>query len=168
LANLNQPTTSLDSTFSPDQTVTVVDPRHALCGRTLPLLGITQKSYLGRCCVVLIRTNVERHVPVSATDLEFNPNDLSPIPLSIASIRQLVHVFLRVTCASQGEEAHGAQSDLIHSANSTRVADPVDPSLPGVDQPEPQPPTPLTADHRSGLPGTVGTGRVCPGEGGIS
>jgi hypothetical protein len=54
---------------------------------------------------------VERHVPVSATDLEFNPNELSPIALSMASIRQLVHVFNQVTRASQGEEADGSQSN---------------------------------------------------------
>ena len=80
-------------TFVPEQTVTIVDPRHPLCGRTLPLVGITQRPYIGRCCVVWLHPQVERNVPVDATDLEFDPNQLSPVPLSIASIRKLLHDF---------------------------------------------------------------------------
>ena len=110
-ANLNQFTTPIGATFAPEQTVTVVDPRHPLCGRTLPLVGITQKPYLGRCCVVWIHPHVERHVPVSATDLEFDPNQLSPLPLSIASVRQLLHVFHQVWRASQGAEADGIPTE---------------------------------------------------------
>jgi hypothetical protein len=93
--------------------VTIVDPRHPLCGRTLPLVGITQKAYLGRCCVVWIREDVERHVPVTATDLEFNPNTVSPIPLAIDAVRQLVHIFEQIVCASKGEEVDGSQSNAV-------------------------------------------------------
>jgi DNA invertase Pin-like site-specific DNA recombinase len=74
-------------------------------------LGITQKPYLGRCCVVWIHPYVERHVPVSATNLEFDPNALSPIPLSIASVRQLPHVFTHVMRSSIGGEVDGPQTD---------------------------------------------------------
>ncbi|MEM9806852.1 MAG: hypothetical protein AAF959_16400, partial [Cyanobacteria bacterium P01_D01_bin.56] len=48
LANPNQSNTPISQRFSSEQTVTVTDPRHPLCGRTLLLVGITNKPYLGR------------------------------------------------------------------------------------------------------------------------
>jgi hypothetical protein len=89
-------------------------------------VGITQKAYLGRCCVVWIRPQVERHVPVSATDLEFDPNQLSPLPLSIASVRQLLHVFHQVWRASQGAEADENPTEC------ARIITNADPCAPGM------------------------------------
>ena len=106
-ANLNQQTTSIGSRLSPDQTVTVIDPRHPLCGRTLPLIGITNKPYLGRCCVVWLHPEVERLVPVSATDLGFDPDSLSSIPLSIEAVKQLLHVFEVINHASRETHSDG-------------------------------------------------------------
>jgi len=40
-ANPNQITTPVGHRFSSDQTITVLDPRHPLCGQTLPLVAIT-------------------------------------------------------------------------------------------------------------------------------
>jgi hypothetical protein len=117
------------------------------------MVGITQKPYLGRCCVVWIRQHVERHVPVSATDLEFDPNELSPIPLSVASIRQLLHVFDQVTRASEGEEANGnqARASVIVTGPHTLGGD--DPALAGVDPLGEGSATPSVADDRACLPG---------------
>src|SRR5258707_14100223 len=119
-ANLNQPTPPLGRTFPAEhsggvtQAVTIVDPRHPLCGRTLPLVGITTKQYLGRCCVVWLRPSVERHIPVTATDLEFDPNTLSPLPLCLAARQDLLRVFAQVTqvsAAGRGEGSHEWATD---------------------------------------------------------
>jgi hypothetical protein len=135
-------------TFTPEQFVTIVDPRHPLCGRTLPLVGITQKPYLGRCCVVWIRRDVERHVPVSATDLEFDPDQLSPLPLSIASVRQWLHVFDQVGRANQGAEADGTSTEragtLTHADRCAAIVGQLDPGVP----------PPLAADPGPDLSGT--------------
>ena len=88
LANPNQVTTPIGHRFSPDQTITVLDPRHPLCGRTLPLVALTHHAQLGRCCVVWLRAHVERLIPVQATNWAFDPTDLSPSPLSLAAIEQ--------------------------------------------------------------------------------
>ena len=157
-ANLNQHNTPIGTTFTPDQTVTVVDPRHPLCGRTLPLVGIAQKPYLGRCCVVWIRPTVERHVPVSATDLEFDPNELSPIPLSTASVRQLLHVFAQVSRASKGGEADGTQPGSTVVGPARRTAAQPDCASPSVDQLEPEPTELTAADRGAHLPGSTTTG----------
>jgi len=106
---LSQNNTPIGRRLSPEQTVTVTDPRHPLCGRTLPLIGIANKPYLGRCCVVWIHPEVERYVPVSATDLEFHPNQVSPTPLSVASIEHLLRVFEQIQLDSEGD-AHDAVS----------------------------------------------------------
>src|SRR5262249_10632721 len=76
--NPNQITTPIGHRFSSDQTITVLDPRHPLCGQTLPLVAITYHTQLGRCCVVWLRPHVERLVPVQATNLAFDPTDMSP------------------------------------------------------------------------------------------
>src|SRR6266446_48373 len=80
VADPNQITTPVGHRFSSDQTITVLDPRHPLCGQTLPLVAITHHTQLGRCCVVWLRPHVERLVPVQATTLEFDPNDMRGYP----------------------------------------------------------------------------------------
>src|SRR6266581_9430942 len=88
--SVNQP---IGHRFSPDQTITVLDPRHPLCGRTLPLVALTHHAQLGHCCVVWLRPHVERLIPVHATNLAFDPTDMSPSPLSLAAVEQLLRVF---------------------------------------------------------------------------
>src|SRR4029453_16070623 len=91
--NPNQITTPIGHRFSSDQTITVLDPRHPLCGQTLPLVAITHHTQLGRCCVVWLRPHVERLIPVQATNWAFDPTDISPSPLSLAAVEQLLRVF---------------------------------------------------------------------------
>ena len=84
-ANLNQETTPLGQSVSPEQTITVLDPRHPLCGQTFPLVAMTYDARFGRCCVVWLRPYEERLIPLQATHLAFDPNDiassLSRLPL---------------------------------------------------------------------------------------
>src|SRR5215467_6323901 len=101
-ANSNQITTPIGHRFSPDQTITVHDPRHPMYGRTFPLVDITHHSQLGRCCVVWLQLYVERFIPVQATNLAFDLNDISPSPLSIAAVEQLLRVFQDIQRAHQG------------------------------------------------------------------
>jgi hypothetical protein len=101
-ANPNQVTTPIGHRSSADQTVTVLDPRHPMHGRTFPLVAITHHSQLGRCCVVWLQPHVERFIPVQATNLAFDPNAISPSPLSIAAVEHLLRVFQDIQHAHQG------------------------------------------------------------------
>ncbi len=101
---------------APEETVTVVDPRHPLFGRTLPCVGIANSSHRGRCCIVWIRPTVERHVPVSATNLEFNPKIHFPLPISVESLQQFLQEFLLVTGGWKGDPSD--DSTLTHSSGS--------------------------------------------------
>src|SRR4029453_6388567 len=92
-ADPNQVTTPIGHRFSVDQTITVLDPRHPLCGRPLPLVAITHHSQLSRCCVVGPRCHVERFIPVQATNLECDPRAISLSPLSLAAVEPLLGVF---------------------------------------------------------------------------
>ncbi|NER84330.1 MAG: hypothetical protein F6K42_33305 [Leptolyngbya sp. SIO1D8] len=112
----NQDNTPISRQLSPGQTVTVVDPRHPLCGRTLPLIDITQKPYLGRCCVVWLYPEVERYVPVDATDLEFDPRQIHPTPLSIAAVESLLRVFEQIQSSQQGRAADVCAPDSSEAA----------------------------------------------------
>src|SRR5262249_43553093 len=85
-ANPNQITTPIGHRFSPEQTITVLDPRHHLYGQTLPLVALTHHTQLGRCCVVWLQPHGERLVPVRATTLAFLPPHLNPSPFSIPAL----------------------------------------------------------------------------------
>src|ERR1700704_5319612 len=50
---------------------------------------MARHAALGPCCVVWLRHQVERLVPVRATNLDFDPNDISPSPLSLPAVEQL-------------------------------------------------------------------------------
>ena len=94
-AKPNQQTTPLEVTLSPEDTVTVVDPRHPLFGQTLSLIGITNKQYLGRCCIVWLRAGMEQLVPLAATDRSPDPLVVYSLPLNLPSVRQLLATYER-------------------------------------------------------------------------
>lgn len=94
----------------PEETVTVVDPCHPLSGRTLPCLGIANSSRRGCCCIVWIRPTIERHVPVTATNLEYDPTTLYPLPISVDSLRQFLQDYLLVIGSRSGEPANDAKT----------------------------------------------------------
>ena len=119
----NQVTTPIGHRFSPDQTITVLDPRHPLCRRTLPLVVITHHSQLGRCCVVWLRPHVGRFIPIQATNLEFDPNDISPSPLSLAAVEQLLRVFQDIQHAHQGVSRDASPSRPSRTASQARRPD---------------------------------------------
>ena len=47
---------------------------------------------------------MERVVPVSATDLQFNPNDIYPTPLSLVAVEQLLQVYQQIVRERQGDD----------------------------------------------------------------
>src|SRR5215470_8845239 len=100
--NPNRVTTSIGHSVAPEQTITILDPRHPLCGRTLPLVTMMTHAQLGRCCVVRLGPNVERCVPVHATNLAFDPTTISPTPLSLRAVEQLLRVIHDIHHATQG------------------------------------------------------------------
>jgi hypothetical protein len=121
--NLNHVTTPIGHGLSPEPTITVIDPRHPLCGRTLPLVGMTHHAKLGHCCVVWLRPHVERRVPISATNLAFDPNDISPSPLSLAAVEQLLRVFHDIQHASQGVSRDASSTRSSRAAARVRRPD---------------------------------------------
>jgi len=96
LLKSNQENTYLGSTVSAVESVTIIDPRHPLFGRTLPLVHITNKQYQGRCCVVLLQEGIERIVPLKATDHSSEPIQEFPLPIDLSSVKQLYEVFRRI------------------------------------------------------------------------
>jgi len=122
-ADPNQVTTPIGHRFSVDQTITVLDPRHPLCGRTLPLVAITHHSQLGRCCVVWLRPHVERFIPVQATNLEFDPRAISLSPLSLAAVEQLLGVFQDIQHANQGVSRDASPPRPSRTASQARRPD---------------------------------------------
>ena len=153
LGNLDQLTTSIDLIVSPKETISVVDPRHPLFGRTFPCVGISNSCHRGRCCIVWIRPTVERHVPVTATDLEYDPSTLYPLPISLESLQQLLQEFLLVADARNGDPAH-ADTPIACRASTTRGGQATDdPPHRGLDNAHSPPTTRRSSNARHHVPG---------------
>jgi len=71
---------------------------------------MTYHADLGHCCVVWLRPQVERLVPVGATNLAFDPNAISPTPLSVDAVEQLLRVVHDIQHASQGVSSDASPS----------------------------------------------------------
>jgi hypothetical protein len=63
---------------------------------------MTSHAQLGRCCVVRLQPHVERWIPVQATNLAFDPTTISPTPLSLSAVEQLLRVIHVIHHATQG------------------------------------------------------------------
>lgn len=88
-------------------TVEALDPTHPLYGKTLPLVGVTNKQVLGRVAIVWINPGVERMVPLYATSLADAPmTPPSPCRLSVASVERLLAVLASFP-ETGPEEDHG-------------------------------------------------------------
>jgi hypothetical protein len=90
-----QRTTPLATTFSAEETISVIDPRHPLYGQTLRLIQFTKCAYHGQSCVVWLGNGAERLVPLAATDRSPQPLTISPLPLSLTSAESLVRAYAR-------------------------------------------------------------------------
>ncbi len=133
LEKLDQLTTPIELIMpAPEETVTVVDPRHPLFGRTLPCVGIANSSHRGRCCIMWIRPTVERHVPVSATNLEYHPQTHFPLPISVGSLRQFLQEYLLVTGGWKGDPSDDS-TETASSDSTARSASASDPAHDSVD-----------------------------------
>ncbi len=110
----------------PIGTVKVVDVAHPLYGLTLPLIGITNKQYVGKACVVWIQPGLERIIPFTATNLAEVSPDHPPCRLSVAAIQR----FLKV----------------VASIPQLQPEDADDPHPPNTTTPAPGPARPSTAD----------------------
>jgi hypothetical protein len=118
---------------APEETITVVDPRHPLFGRTLPCIGIDNSCHRGRCCIVWIRPTVERHVPVTATNLEYDPTSLYPLPISVESLRQFLQEFPLAFGGKKGESTNDAETTFSPSSPTGGPSPRSDSAQPGVD-----------------------------------
>lgn len=91
--------------------VTVVNPAHPLYGQTLPLIGVTNKQYIGRACVVWIQPGVERLIPLWATSLADVTLPAFPCRVSVAALRALLTVGAAI---AELEAADAAELEVPH------------------------------------------------------
>src|SRR5947209_8551889 len=111
LGNHNQQSTLMEMTEYEHETVTVIDPRHPLCGQSFRLLGISMKNQLGRCCVVLDPAGRERNLPIAVTDHSSDPLVIAPFPLTVATITSLLHVYSHICPQPETETEVGEEGE---------------------------------------------------------
>ena len=148
--------------------VTVIDPRHPLCGQSFRLLGISMKNQLGRCCVVLDHAGRERNLPIAVTAHSSDPLVIAPFPLTVATITSLLHVYSHIcpqpeTETEVGEEdgreiphesrAPTAQPSTMEPADESRLSRSSHSKLTGVDRPLGTRATDGGGNRRQDLPG---------------
>jgi len=77
-------------------TVTVVDPCHPFFDSTFPLLNIVNRPDVGCCCLVKLKDETTRLVPLSMTNLSPEKETPYPIPLSTISLEELINAYSRI------------------------------------------------------------------------
>ena len=110
----------MEMTEQATEIVTVIDPRHPLCGQSFRLLGIAMKNLLGRCCVVLDHAGRERNLPIAVTDHSPDPLTFAPFPLNVATITSLIHVYSHICPQPATDMAVGEEDgrEKLHESRS--------------------------------------------------
>jgi hypothetical protein len=90
---------------------------------------------------------VERLIPVQATNLEFDPNDISPSPLSLTAVEQLLRVVHDIEHASKGVNSNASPPLPSRAITRTRQPNGPPPAL-GVPVSEPATARANGADRR--------------------
>ena len=121
-----QTTCIKEQSHAADEEVTVIDPRHPLYGRTFPLLEITNKQYLGRCCVVLYEPPLCRYIPVTATDRSPEPLCIYPLPLNLPSIEQLLATYEVIVSQIEENRADGERKQCALQPSSRTASQATD------------------------------------------
>ena len=104
-----QQTTHTGATVvTPKETITVIDPRHPLFGRTFLLINIIHKPRLGSFCVIRYLDSLERSVPLEATNnRSLEPPEISTSSINLASVRQLLRKYEQITFQSAEDMENG-------------------------------------------------------------
>ena len=97
--------------------MTITDPRHPLYGRTFPLLEVRQANRQHVQCVIELDAAIHRVIPLEVTDLGEDPRLISPLPLDILCVRQLLVVCQQLTHRN-AEVSHHATSDAPTDRNT--------------------------------------------------
>lgn len=83
--------------------VTVVDPRHPLFGRTFPLVR-TFKTQKGRAfCIVELKSEKTRQIPLEVTDKSEIPISINDAPIDIKHLLKLCNTYFN--CFDNGEDS---------------------------------------------------------------
>ena len=108
----NQQTPPIETTGSQEETVTIIDPRHPLYGLTFPLIDIINKPRLGRCCVISIKRQIERSVPLAATNRAVEPISIPSLPLNLSTVRQLLATYEKIHKQLEGSTADETENQV--------------------------------------------------------
>ena len=73
--------------------------------------------------MVWIQKDVERYVPVSATDREFDPNQVHPTRLCLASVEALLQVFESLKLDNAGDNSDAISPNPGQSINEAEGPD---------------------------------------------
>ena len=101
----------------------MTDPAHQLYGLTLLLLRVEVQERVGRVCVVRLRPDVERRIPLVATSLSGIASPPSPARLSVAAVTALLAVVaaIPVLAASLYKEDDGMSGEQEGRDGATRA-----------------------------------------------
>lgn len=92
-----QQTTPTDAISQLSETVRIIDPRHALYGRSFPLLRIVHKPRQPSLCVIEFQPEIHRVIPLAVTDLNVEPIAIFPLSLDMASVQALLIIYQHIS-----------------------------------------------------------------------
>ena len=145
------------------ETVTIIDPRHALYGQKLRLVQFHGDGKARGTCTVETQKDIWRRIPVSVTDCSADKPEVFPLPLNLVVVRQLLDSLTKIAAMNEEESNHETRAN--HSRRRADLAgDPYpNDTKPAMGEARAPSPTANAALSHSGLPadpedisGTVG------------
>jgi hypothetical protein len=112
--------------------VTVIDPRHPLYQRTLPLVGMVKRRDLGPCCIVLVEGISQQYIPVKATSWSTELVWEWASPLNLSSVQQLLAIYDRIE--EKIDDELGQKRHSVRPANPNPAAPTPEPDLAALDR----------------------------------
>jgi hypothetical protein len=89
--------------------ITITDPHHPLHDQTFPLIHIQNTHRLVLCGVVQLAKDVERLVPLQATNLAERQPETFPLSLGLSSLEQLIRTYEWIQSSNGQEVEHAGE-----------------------------------------------------------
>ncbi|MBV7339035.1 hypothetical protein KFU94_64620 [Chloroflexi bacterium TSY] len=97
--------------------VTVVDPRHALCGQKLKVVKISAEGKEGPVCTVELQKDIWRRIPLSITDVGRYEPILYPLPLNLRVVGELLDLYKRIEVQIKENSSNDERKNETESSN---------------------------------------------------
>jgi hypothetical protein len=118
----NRSNAPISNDLSTPETVTVIDPHHALFNQTFPLLRTKNKQEKITRCLISLPDGGERWLPVEVTNFSEVQPAVFPVLLDLPSLENLVKIYLGLQVQFDQEGSDGSERQTDRNGKDSQTA----------------------------------------------